>query len=103
MEEEKIVKIAKPGKPWKIESFHRDFESADALRNKLMRIWKADEAHKGMQVKIHYITGRSQYAVKTRLHPDFEIKKEVKSGKKNRKSRKGDSNKRKADVDEASI
>ena len=53
MEEEKIVKIAKPGKPWKIESFHRDFESADALRNKLMRIWKAEIENLVKEIQIN--------------------------------------------------
>ena len=70
--------VAGPGKPWKDDSFHQTYESADSLRNKLLRIWKNDEKHKGMQVKIHFLSSKNQFVVKTRLHPDFETKKEKK-------------------------
>ena len=86
-ENEKI----KHGKPWKNDSFHFNFESADALRNKLLRIWKDDDKHKGMQVKIKYLSSRNQFVVKTRLHPDFEEKKKEKKRGKSRKRNKKDS------------
>jgi hypothetical protein len=93
----------KPGKPWKIDSYHKSYESADALRKKLLSIWEDNEKHKGMQVKVKRMHAKDQFVVKTRLHPDYEVKKEKKNGKKNRKSRKGDSNKRKASLSEASV
>ena len=89
-EQKEAVKISKP---WKRDSFHQTFESADAIRNKLMRIWKNDESHKGMQVKIHYLPSKNQYVVKTRLHPDSEPvkekKKNVKRNKKNKRINEG--------------
>jgi len=91
MLKEEVVKIAKP---WKYDSFHQNYESADALRNKLLRIWENDDKHKGMQVKVHFLSSRNQFVVKTRLHPDFEpIKKEkkknVKRNKKNKRANEG--------------
>jgi len=77
------------GKSWKNESFHENYESADALRNKLLRIWDTDEKHKGMQVKVHFLSSRNRFVVKTRLHPDFEpIKKEKKKNVKRNKKNK---------------
>lgn len=73
-------------KPWKNESFHDTFEAADAIRQKLLRIWDTDSKHEGMQVKIKWMESKNKFAVKTRLHPDFEPKKEEK--KKDGKSRK---------------
>jgi len=85
--------VAGPGKPWKDDSFHQTYESADSLRNKLLRIWKNDEKHEGMQVKIHFLSSKNQFVVKTRLHPDFETKKEkkknVKRNKKNKRNNEG--------------
>ena len=78
-------------KPWKNESFHTSFEEADSIRNKLLRIWKSDPKHEGMQVKIKYMSSKYKFAVKTRLHPDFEEKKEKKKRGKNRKRNKKDS------------
>jgi hypothetical protein len=79
----------KTGKPWKDDSYHCDYESADALRNKMLRIWKDDENHKGMQVKIHFLPSRNKFVVKTRLHPDFEpVKNKKKKNAKNRKKNK---------------
>jgi len=75
-------------KPWKIESFHITFEEADAIRSKLIRIWSSSEKHKGMQVKIKYLRSRNQFVVKTRLHPDFEEKKEKKNGKSRKRNKK---------------
>tara|TARA_R110002020_G_scaffold432555_1_gene642585 strand:- start:290 stop:592 length:303 start_codon:yes stop_codon:yes gene_type:complete len=88
MLKEEVVKI---GKPWKKDSFHQTFELADSVRNKLLRIWKGSEEHKGMQVKVHFLPSKNQYVVKTRLHPDFEIakkekKKNVKRNKKNKRN-----------------
>lgn len=86
--------IIKPGKSWKNDSFHFNFESADALRNKLLRIWKDDDKHKGMQVKVHFLSSRNQFVVKTRLHPDFELPKKgknknAKRSKKNKRNHEG--------------
>ena len=77
-------------KPWKKESFHLTFESADATRNKLLRIWKESPEHEGMQAKVHFLPSKRQYVVKTRLHPDAapikkETKKNVKRNKKNKR------------------
>ena len=77
-------------KLWKNESFHISFEEADSIRNKLLRIWENDIKHEGMQVKIKYMSSKNKFVVKTRLHPDFEEKKEKKRGK-NRKRNKKDS------------
>ena len=41
-----------------------------------------------MQVKIKYMSSKNKFAVKTRLHPDFEKKEEKKKGGKNRKRNK---------------
>ena len=77
-------------KPWKNESFHSSFEEADSIRNKLLRIWETDKKHEGMQVKIKYMSSKNKFAVKTRLHPDFEVKKkeEKKSGKNRKRNKK---------------
>lgn len=77
------------GKVWKKESFHKTFEAADAIRHKLLRIWKKDDSHEGMQVKIHYLPSRNQFVVKTRLHPDFEpVKEKKKNVKRNKKNKR---------------
>tara|TARA_R110000824_G_scaffold24633_2_gene86539 strand:- start:98 stop:400 length:303 start_codon:yes stop_codon:yes gene_type:complete len=90
LKEKEVVKISKP---WKNDSYHQAFESADALRNKLLRIWKNDDRHKGMQVKVHFLPSRNQFVVKTRLHPNFEPvkqkKKNVKRTKKNKRNNEG--------------
>ena len=78
-------------KLWKNESFHVSFEDADSIRNKLLRIWKLDEKYKGMQVKIKFMSSKNKFVVKTRLHPDFEIKKEEKKHGKGRKRNKKNS------------
>jgi hypothetical protein len=44
-----------------------------------------------MQVKIKYMSSKNKFVVKTRLHPDFEEKKESKKRGKNRKRNKKDS------------
>ena len=80
-----------PNKPWKNESFHSSFEEADSVRNKLLRIWKTDIKHEGRQVKIRWMPSKNKFVVKTRLHPDFEPKKEEKKNGKNRKRNKKDS------------
>ena len=78
-------------KPWKNDSFHATFEEADSIRNKLLRIWESDKKHEGMQVKIKFMSSKNKFVVKTRLHPDFEEKKEIKKSGKNRKRNKKDS------------
>ena len=87
--------------PWKNESFHLTFEEADSVRKKLLNIWSGNEEHKGMQVKVKRLSQR--FVVKTRIHPDFVVKEKKKSGKKNRKSRKRDTDKRKSQVNETSL
>ena len=88
-----------PNKPWKNESFHITFEEADSIRNKLLRIWESDKKHEGMQVKIKYMPSKNKFVVKTRLHPDFEIKKkEKKKSGKNRKRNKKNSDTRMFDA-----
>ena len=78
-------------KPWKNESFHATFEEADSIRSKLLRIWESDPKHKGMQVKVRWLPSKNKFVVKTRLHPDFEIKKEEKKSGKSRKRNKKNS------------
>ena len=77
-------------KPWKNESYHSTFEEADSIRNKLIRIWETEKKHEGMQVKIKWMSSKNKFAVKTRLHPDFEVKKkeEKKSGKNRKRNKK---------------
>ena len=77
-------------KLWKNESFHSTFEEADSIRNKLLRIWSIDSKHKGMQVKIKWMSSKNKFVVKTRLHPDFELKKgdKKKSGKNRKRNKK---------------
>lgn len=76
-------------KPWKNESFHKTFEEADSTRNKLLEVWSDNPKHEGMQVKVKFMSSKSGFAVKTRLHPDFEPKKEKKkSGKDRRRNNK---------------
>jgi len=85
-------------KPWKNESLHFTFEEADSIRNKLIRIWESDKKHEGMEVKIKWLASKDKFAVKTRLHPDFEKKKEEKKSGKNRKRNKKNSNTRMFDA-----
>jgi len=78
-------------KLWKNESFHPTFEEADSIRNKLHRIWKQDSKYKGMEVKVKWMPSKNKFVVKTRLHPDFEVKKEEKKSGKSRKRNKKNS------------
>ena len=82
---EKILTVN--NKPWKNESYHDTFESADAIRHKLIRIWKTDPKHEGMQVKVKWLESKNKFAVKTRMDPNL-IKEVPKEEKKNGKSRK---------------
>ena len=94
-ETEEIKPDIKPGKPWKNEGFYTSFEEADAVRQKLIRIWQDNIQHKGMQVKVKWSKSKNSFTVKTRLHPDHEIKKEEKvkkkSGKNSRRNRQNSS------------
>ena len=83
--------VIKHGRPWKYDSFHSTFELADALRSKLLRIWKNDEKHQGMQIKVHFLSSKNQFVVKTRRRPDSEStkKKNVKRNKKNKRTHEG--------------
>ena len=85
-------------KPWKNESFHTTFEEADSIRNKLLRIWENNKKHEGMQVKVKFMSSKNGFAVKTRLHPDFEPKKEKKKSGKGKRRNKKDTKKREADT-----
>ena len=88
-EEEIVEKPVHTGKLWKRDSFHQTFEAADAVRHKLLRIWKNSNEHEGMQVKVHYLPSRHQFVVKTRLHPDFEpVKSKKKNVKRNKKNKR---------------
>ena len=80
-----------PNKPWKNESFHPTFEEADSIRSKLLRIWKEDKKYEGMQAKVKWMPSKNRFVVKTRLHPDFEVKKEEKKRGKSRKRNKKNS------------
>ena len=91
MTEETNSKPVHTGKLWKKDSYHETFALADALRQKLLRIWENSEEHKGMQVKVRFLPSRNQFVVKTRLHPDFEpVKKEKKKNVKRSKKNKRD-------------
>ena len=79
------------GKPWNNESYHSTFEEADSVRSKLKRIWESSHDHEGMQIKVRFLPSKNKFVVKTRLHPDFEIKKEKKKSGKNRKRNKKNS------------
>tara|TARA_R100000008_G_scaffold86793_1_gene81631 strand:+ start:1457 stop:1741 length:285 start_codon:yes stop_codon:yes gene_type:complete len=76
-------------KPWKNDSFHATFEEADTVRKKLINIWSENKEHEGMQAKVKRLSDR--YVVKTRLHPDFDIKEEKKNGKGKRRNKKNSS------------
>ena len=82
-------------KPWKNESFHQTYKEADAARSKLVNVWSESKDHEGMQIKVKRLSDR--YVIKTRLHPEFEVKEEKKSGKGKRRNKKA-SNKRKSDT-----
>jgi len=71
---------------------HASFEEADAIRSKLLRIWDIDPKHEGMQVKVRWLPSKNKFVVKTRLHPDFEPKKEEKKRGRSRKRNKKNSN-----------
>ena len=82
-------------KPWKNESYHDSFEAADAIRQKLLRIWKDNPKHEGMQVKVKWMESKSKFAVKTRMDPNMtkeiptQEKKSGKSRKRNKKDTSG--------------
>jgi len=79
------------GKPWKNESYHSSFLEADSKRSKLLDVWASEPTkHEGMQVKVKALS-EGRFVVKTRLHPDFDQKKENKNGK-NRKRNKKNTN-----------
>jgi hypothetical protein len=74
------------GKPWDIKASYNSYKEADEARNRLLEIFK-DPQHKGMQVKINRRAG-DRFVLKTRLHPDFEEKKEKGRGKNKRRNKK---------------
>ena len=74
------------GKPWQNKASYGSFEEADKARKELLEVFK-DPKHEGMQVKVRrYPSGK--FVLKTRLHPDFEPKKEKKRGKNKRRDKK---------------
>ena len=85
-------------KPWKNESFHKTFEEADSTRNKLLEVWSDNPKHEGMQVKVKFMSSKSGFAVKTRLHPDFEPKKEKKKSGKGKQRNNKDTKNRELDT-----
>ena len=92
---EEVIKSTLPGKSWKNEGYYSTFEQADAVRQKLVRIWKSNAEHKGMEVKVKWSKSKNSFIVKTRLHPDHEPKKQEKvkkkSGKNSRRNRQNSS------------
>ena len=104
-EEQEEKKEIKHGKPWNVAATFSTYEEANDYRNQKLSVWEEQKAE-GMQAKVKRRRSDERFVVKTRLHPDFEpkLKKEKKSGKrKNRKSRKGDSEKGKPQINETSI
>ena len=81
------------GHPWASAGFFSTYELAKEKVQKM----QSDE----LQTKIRR-RANGMFLVKYRQDPAL-IKEEKKSGKKSRKSRKGDSNKRKFELDEASV
>ena len=81
-DEKKVV--VKQGKPWTNVATFNVYEDALALKLKIL------EERPNYQAKIKLSS--SGYVVKSRLHPDFEPKKEQKKSGKNRKSRKRNTN-----------
>ena len=76
------VEVTKPGKPWNVVSRFNSFVEADAERTKLKSLWES-ENKEGMEVKVKK-TPSGVFTVRTRLHPDFEVK----SNKKQKKPKK---------------
>ena len=85
-------------RPWKNESIHATFEEADSIRDKLLKVWSSNPNHEGMQVKIKFMSSKNKFMVKTRLHPDFEPKKEKKKSGKGKRRNKKDTKKRETDT-----
>ena len=85
-------------KPWNNESLHTTFEEADGIRNKLLTIWSDNPIYEGMQIKIKFMSSKNKFVVKTRLHPDFESKKEKKKHGKGKRRNKKDTKRGKSDT-----
>ena len=90
--------LAVAGKPWNIKALYNSYKEADQARNNLLETFKNPQ-HAGMQVKVHR-RADDKFALKTRLHPDFEVKKEKKRGKNKRRNKKA-ADKRKSDTSPA--
>lgn len=104
-EEENEKVVIKPGKPWNVAAVFETFQEADQFRTEKLSIWEKNKKE-GMQVKVRRRRSDEKFVVKIRLHPDFEpkTKKEKKSGKrKNRSSRKRNTDQREAWNNETSI
>ena len=78
-------------RPWSNESFHHTFDQADAIRQKLLRLWANDTSYEGREVKVKYMPSKSQYAVKTRNPIDLSAKEQNKNGKSKRRNKKDSS------------
>ena len=86
------------GKPWKNIARFSAFEDADNKRSELLKQWEANKVQ-GMQVKVRRTNSPPGFVVKTRLHPDFELKQETKKKNgKNSKRNKKNSNRGKFDA-----
>ena len=68
-------------KPWDKKGLYDTFEEADEVRNLFV------ESSEEVQAKVRR-TAEGKFLVKTRTHPDFEPKKEKKSGKNSRRNNK---------------
>ena len=79
------------GKAWDKKGIYDTFEEADEVRN--LFIDSAEE----VQSKVRR-TSEGKFLVKTRIHPDFEPKKEKKKSGKNRRRNKKDSDQRMYDA-----
>lgn len=84
----------KHGKPWNVEGIFHCFEEADKARSRKLKLWEKQEKP-GMQVKIKRRRSDGSFALKTRLHPDFEpapSKKKARRKKTAKKANKDDNN-----------
>ena len=82
-------------KPWNNNSTHTSYESADAIRNKLLTVWaKYPDKHTGMQAKVKRMAS-GKFVVKTRLHPDYEPREDKREKRKEKKKRGKDSRRNK--------
>ena len=80
-----------PAKPWDKKGLYDTFEEADEVRHLYL------DSSEEVQAKVRR-TPEGKFLVKTRVHPDFEPKKEKKKSGKNRRRNKKDSDRRMFDA-----